>query len=254
MKARNKLMAWIAAGMIFLAGKGIANADEKKANLQEKVQSYAQEVSNADEMDEWDEINEYDSFDDSYDVIKDTTNCKPKEKKAKPYIDPYKKTNDAWKKWLLKIEIAPFTNTKQYEAVREDLLEGGYSNWAGVITSREYKGSEKGISLSVNQPVSNAVLNLELNETNESGPYIKGGDYGIDWEGNYRRNLLKLNAFMSKEFEVNTKNKKITLEPKIGAVIYDEDIIGEIRLDDYDYIAWDWDIGRKYCRLDTFKS
>ena len=247
---KETLTALAASTLIFLGGGGLANADEKKANLQEKAQSCTQEISNAEDIEEWDEINEYDSFDDSYDFIEDTAAYKPKEKKAKPYIDPCKKNNDKWKKWLPKIEvageIAPFTNTNQYETVREELLDGGYENWGGVITSREYKGSKKDISLSIKQPIPNALLNLEISKIDESGQYNKWQDYLEDkdfdsWLGTYNRNLLKLKAFISKEFEISTKNKKIILEPKIGAVICDESIIGDINLNDYDYTVWDWE-------------
>jgi len=143
-------------------------------------------------------------------------------------------------------EIAP-SNTKQDEAVREDLLIGGYDDWVGVRTSREYKGLQRNIILNVKQPISKNNLNFRLEKNDASGPFIKWEDWleGRDfnhWEGTYSRNKTKINAFFSKEFQINPKNKKKwILEPKIGISYFKEDVTGVINPDDYDYLIWNYD-------------
>jgi len=218
MKARNKLLTWIAAGMIFLGGKGIANADEKKANLQEKIQSYTQEISNTDKVEEWDEINEYGS-DEGYDVIKDTTTCKSKEKKAKPYIDPYKKTNDKWKKWLPQVSVQAEVQPS-YIRQNEKVLVDDSFNWTyETETDRKYDGTRKNINLIIKQPTSIADLNVKIENRNEAGSIEKNAlnsiGKNIDYSGPYNSNFLKIKTFLSREFNLG-KKKKASITPRIG--------------------------------------
>jgi len=223
MKARNRLLALVTAGMIFLGGKGIANADEKKANLQEKVQSYTQGISNTDNVEEWNEMNEYGS-DNSYDVIKDTTTCKSKEKKAKPYIDPYKKTNDKWKKWLpqfsVQAEVQP-SHIIQNEKVTatEDFYSWTYEREA----ERKYNGLKTNINGAIKQPTPLVDLNFKIGYISNNGNFEKNainGDPGIqNYIGTYKNTLLKIKAFLSKELKLNNKT---SITPKFGLQVYDD--------------------------------
>jgi len=135
--------------------------------------------------------------------------------------------------------------TAQDEAVREDLLPGGYEHHLGVITNRKYDGMKKGISFSIKQPIPivKADINFKQNEIRENGDYSKYQDFlrGSDidaWQGEYDRSISRKDLFLSKKFKAG---KKIEIEPRIGSTNRTETVRGAINPDNYDYLPYNED-------------
>jgi len=158
---KNKLLTWMAAGMILLGGKGIANADD----------------------------------------------------------------NEAWKKWLPKIEAHAEVQPSHITQNEKSLIDENDITWWTYEkeVERKYDGLKTKIGCSIKQPTPIADLNFKIDYSNDSGAFEKNAVImkpGVQtYIGTYKNTLLKVKAFLSKELKLNDKT---SITPKLGIQVYDE--------------------------------